>query len=282
VLARLARETRAVMAKHGVKLEEVCGIGISCGGPLSSREGLVLSPPNLPGWDRIPIVKYFQDELHLPAYLQNDANACAVAEHKWGAGRGYRNVVFLTFGTGMGAGLILDGRLYAGTNDLGGEVGHMRLANHGPVGFGKAGSFEGWCSGGGIARLAQARLQEAWAAGKTSALCANTAGLEQVTAQAVFEAADAGDALAKGVVETSAQYLGRGLSLLIDVLNPEVIVIGSIFARRQRQLWPECSRIIAEEAIPLAAQVCQVVPAQLGEAIGDYASLAIANGTGDV
>lgn len=278
VLGRLEKETRAVLARHAVKPEEFCGIGISCGGPLDSRAGLVLSPPNLPGWDRIPIVKHFSERLGLPTYLQNDANACAVAEHRWGAGRGTRNMVFLTFGTGMGAGLILDGRLYAGTNDLGGEVGHLRLADDGPVGFGKAGSFEGFCSGGGMARLAQARLREAWARGESSALCGGIAELDAVTARGVFDAAAQGDKLAQGVVTTTAQYLGRGLAILIDVLNPEAIVIGSIFTRQQAVLWPEAARMIAAEAIPLAAAVCKVVPAELGEAIGDYASLAIADG----
>ena len=112
-------------------------IGISCGGPLDSKKGLIQSPPNLPGWDNIPIVQMFKDIFNVPVYLQNDANACALAEWKFGAGKGTDNMVFLTFGTGMGAGLVLNGRLYTGTNDLAGEVGHVRLAEDGPEGFGK-------------------------------------------------------------------------------------------------------------------------------------------------
>ena len=130
-------------------------IGISCGGPLDSRKGIIYSPPNLPGWDEVPITEIFSGEFGVTTALQNDANACALAEWLMGAGRGTSNMVFLTFGTGMGGGLILNGRLYPGTNDLGGEVGHIRLAEDGPVGFGKAGSFEGYCSGGGIAQLAK-------------------------------------------------------------------------------------------------------------------------------
>ena len=123
--------------------------GVSCGGPLSSARGVIMSPPNLPGWDDVHIVEWLQNRLSVPAFLQNDANACALAEWQFGAGRGCKNMVFLTFGTGMGAGLILDGRLYAGTNDMAGEAGHMRLAPDGPEGYGKRGSFEGFCSGGG-------------------------------------------------------------------------------------------------------------------------------------
>ena len=118
-------------------------IGISCGGPLDSKKGMIYSPPNLPGWDKCLLQRYLQMKFGVETALQNDANACALAEWLMGAGRGTSNMVFLTFGTGMGGGLILNGRLYSGTNDLGGEVGHIRLAKDGPVGFGKAGSFEG-------------------------------------------------------------------------------------------------------------------------------------------
>lgn len=130
-------------------------IGISCGGPLDSKRGVIMSPPNLPGWDNIEIVKMLEERFKMPVSIQNDANACALAEWKYGAGRGTENMIFLTFGTGLGAGLILDGRLYAGTNDMAGEVGHIRISDYGPVGYGKAGSFEGFCSGGGIAEIGE-------------------------------------------------------------------------------------------------------------------------------
>ncbi|HIV27055.1 MAG TPA: ROK family protein, partial [Candidatus Ornithocaccomicrobium faecavium] len=106
--------------------EAPAAIGVSCGGPLDSRNGRILSPPNLPGWDDVPIVEWLKSRVGAPAFLQNDANACALAEWRFGAGKGCENMVFLTFGTGFGAGLILDGRLYSGTNDMAGEVGHVR------------------------------------------------------------------------------------------------------------------------------------------------------------
>src|ERR1017187_1113588 len=143
---------RTLLADHGWEPE---AIGISCGGPLDSRRGVVLGPPNLPGWDNVPITKRLSTAFGIPTHLQNDANACALAEWRWGAGRGAKSLVFLTFGTGMGAGLVFDGRLYSGACDLAGEVGHIRLAEHGPEGYGKHGSFEGFCSGGGIVRLAR-------------------------------------------------------------------------------------------------------------------------------
>jgi glucokinase len=212
--ATLQRFTEELSAMLRAQEKPLAGIGISCGGPLNSRQGVVVSPPNLPGWVNIPVVAYFQERFSVPTALQNDANAGALAEWLWGAGRGYDNIIFLTFGTGMGAGLILDGRLYSGTNDLAGEVGHIRLAEDGPVGFGKAGSFEGFCSGGGIARLAAARAAALIEAGTPPAYCPTMADLPNVTAKSVAEAANAGDPAALEIYDVVARRLGQGLSIL--------------------------------------------------------------------
>jgi len=235
-----------------------------------------MSPPNLPGWDNIPIVKILEERFGIRAALQNDANACALAEWKFGAGAGTRNMVFLTFGTGLGAGLVIDGHLFAGTNDNAGEVGHLRLADYGPVGYGKAGSFEGFCSGSGIAQLAQTAVREKMQMGGRPVLLPKSGVVEEITAKDVSDAANKGDALALDVMRTSGEQLGRGLSMLIDILNPEVIVIGSIYARAENLLAPHCQRIIEREALPLARKVCRVVPAALGEEIGDMAALSVA------
>jgi glucokinase len=251
-------------------------IGISCGGPLDSRRGIINSPPNLPGWDSVPIVEIFSKKYGVPAAIQNDANACALAEWLMGAGKGTHNMVFLTFGTGMGAGLILNGRLYAGTNDLGGEVGHIRLANDGPVGFGKAGSFEGFCSGGGIAQLAGKVVSEKLKSGEAVGFCSNLQDAYNLTAKDVARAATNGDPTASEIIRISGEYLGRGLAVLIDVLNPECIVIGSIYARNEVLFKPHIDRILKEEAIPAALDVCRIKPAELGDSIGDYAALCVA------
>jgi len=256
--------------------ENLKRIGISCGGPLDSKKGMIYSPPNLPGWDNVPIVEIFSKKYGVPAAVQNDANACALAEWLMGAGKGTNNMIFLTFGTGMGSGLILNGRLYAGTNDLGGEVGHIRLAKNGPVGFGKAGSFEGFCSGGGIAQLAETIVSEKLESGEKIAFCPDTDSAKKLTAKTVAEAAVAGDKTALEIIKVSAEYLGRGLAVLIDILNPECIVIGSIYSRNEMLFKPHVDRILAEEAIPSAVEVCQIKPALLGESIGDFAALCVA------
>ena len=274
-VARIVLEAREMCLRHGLNAENTNGVGISCGGPLDSRTGVVMSPPNLPGWDNVPIVQMVQEATGIRTALQNDANACALAEWKYGAGRGTRNMIFLTFGTGMGAGLVLDGKLYAGTNDNAGEVGHMRLSDFGPVGYGKAGSFEGFCSGGGIAQLAASAVKERLMMGGKVSWCPD-GDLQAITAKTVAEAAAAGDSLALGVYRTSAEYLGRTLSVLIDIINPEVIAIGSIFARAEDLIRPFMQAAIDREALPAAAAVCKVKPAELGERIGDVASLSIA------
>ncbi|GAB1483219.1 hypothetical protein MASR2M78_20350 [Treponema sp.] len=152
VIARIVDEIRLLLSGAGLVAKEIIALGISCGGPLDSKAGLILSPPNLPTWDRIPIVERLESATGIRAHLENDANACALAEWYQGAGRGFDNVIFLTFGTGLGAGLILNGTLYRGACDLAGEVGHIRWRESGPLGYGKEGSWEGFCSGGGISR----------------------------------------------------------------------------------------------------------------------------------
>lgn len=281
MIEKLFVAAEQLLAKHKLTNAGLQGIGISCGGPLSSKKGLILSPPNLPGWDNIPMVKMTTERFGRNALLQNDANACAVAEWKYGAGKGFENVIFLTFGTGMGAGLILSGKLYSGTSDFAGEVGHLRLSDMGPVGFGKAGSFEGWCSGGGIAQLAQIKVRERLQVGEQVSFCNSLDDLGKLTAKVVAEAAHQGDALAVDIYNTCAEYLGRGLSLLIDILNPEVIIMGSIYGRAKSLLDERMMQVIHREAYIGAHEVCRIVPAGLGESIGDMAALSLAVMSGE-
>ena len=274
-IANIVRAVDDVMRKNGLTAGNTAAIGVSCGGPLDSRTGVVMSPPNLPGWDNIPIVKLLGDRFGIRTGIHNDANACALAEWKFGAGIGARNMAFLTFGTGLGAGLILDGKLYAGTNDNAGELGHIRLSDFGPVGYGKCGSFEGFASGGGIAQLARFKVSEKHQMGQRVSWCA-PGQLDEITARDVADAAAAGDELALEIYRISATYLGRGLAIVIDLINPEVIVIGGIYTRNREMMEPFVLREIEREALSHARRVCSIRPAALGEQIGDYAALSVA------
>ena len=252
-----------VSGLQGFRVER---IGISCGGPLDSRRGVIMSPPNLPGWDDVPVVKFFADRFKVPVHLQNDANACAWAEWKFGAGRGTRNMVFMTFGTGLGAGIVIDGKLYSGTNDNAGEIGHIRLAPTGPVGYNKPGSAEGFCSGAGMTKLAFIRAKEQ-----------GVELPEDFNTKELFRRIDEGDDFCLSVFRESAAHLGMILSYVIDILNPEVIVLGGVFMRQQERFLKEIRPILEREALPFANGVCRITGAGLSENIGDYAALAVAN-----
>ena len=274
MLARLRKDCRACVV---LSPEKPKAVGISCGSPMDSKRGRILSPPNLIGWDDVPITDYMKENLGIPAYLCNDANACALAEWRMGAGQGTENMLFLTFGTGLGAGLILGGRLYEGTTDSAGECGHIRLSRFGPVGYGKTGSFEGFCSGGGIAQLAQSMVRDELQQGRKPDLCPTLEKIPELTAEKVAQFANQGDPLAIRIYEEAGTMLGEGLSILIDLLNPQRIVIGSIFTRARNLLWPAAEKVICREALPLARQACQVVSAGLTESVGDIAALTVAS-----
>ena len=251
-------------------------IGISCGGPLDSKRGIILSPPNLRGWDNVEIVSYLKQRYGGRVSLQNDANACAIAEWKYGAGKGCQNMAFLTFGTGLGAGLILDGRLYTGSSDMAGEVGHIRLSEFGPVGYGKKGSFEGFCSGNGIAQIGRALAMEKLQQGLAVSYCPQETDLPSVNAKLIAECAESGHDDAKEVYRLCAEKLGLGLSILIDILNPDAIVIGSVYLRAESLLRDTVMQIIERETLPHAGKICKILPAGLGENLGDYAALSVA------
>ena len=267
---RLLEAAEALIRESDAPVE---AIGVSCGGPLNSRTGVVQSPPNLPGWDEVPIVKILEDAFGIPAFLQNDANACALVEWKYGAGRGCENMVFLTMGTGMGAGIIADGRLLRGARDMAGEVGHLRLEKDGPVGYGKAGSFEGFTSGGGIARLAAGLRREWMKEGRSIRWKESDA---ELSTRALGDYAKAGDLDAIRVFEIAGAYLGEGIAMIADVLNPERIVIGGVYMRCEKLLEASMWRAIRREALPMCWEEMDVLPAETGEQIGDFAAAMVA------
>jgi glucokinase len=242
--------------------DEVKAISVSIGGPLDILKGVIKSPPNLPGWDEIPLKRLLSEQFALPVYVEHDGNAGALAEFRFGAGKGFRNIIFLTMGTGFGAGLIFDGKLYRGTTDTAGEIGHIRVAEEGPLCYGKSGSLEGYCSGTGMAKLAHMMFPSEWA--------------ESASVLDIYAAHRSGSREARQVFERAAYYLGRGFAMLADLLNPERIILGGLGMRIGDAFLPAAERIFRLEALPQAKESCAIVPAQLGESLGDIAALCAA------
>lgn len=267
-----------VIRSFGFQKSSIMCIGVSCGGPLDQAAGVIQAPPNLATWIDIPITSVLQQEFGIACKLENDANAGAVAEHRFGAGQGTRHMVFLTMGTGLGAGIITDGRLLSGASGQAGEIGHVRLSPRGPVGYGKAGSVEGWASGGGMAQVASLEVESATRGGQTTALSVKIREKGVLTARDVAEAAKEGDELAMKIIESTGSRLGEALAILVDLFNPERIVIGGLAMRLGESLLVPARLVMNREALHASAEICQVVPAALGEQIGDVAAICVAMG----
>ena len=277
-IEQIKQGIRELLSKHLSAGVELGAIGVSCGSPLDPIRGVIQAPPNLSTWIDVPITSILEQEFGVKCELENDANAGAVAEHRFGAGQGCRHMIFITMGTGFGAGIIADGRLYRGANDMAGEIGHVRLTRTGPIGYHKAGSAEGWASGGGMAQVAAQVVAAARRRREQTVLSDVAKRGRAITARDVGLAAQRGDAVALRIVRSTGHRLGEALAILVDLFNPERIVIGGLAMRLGDLLLEPALRVIRREALPISAETCRIVPAALGERIGDIAALSIAMG----
>lgn len=260
VVARLFALGHEAVAEAG--LGPVGAVGIACGGPLDAPSGLLQSPPHLPGWDDIPIGPLASAEFGVPFALENDATAAAVAEHRYGAGRGLRSLVYLTVSTGVGGGVILDGRLHRGAAGNGGELGHITVRRGGrPCSCGRRGCIEAYASGTSIAE----RAREALAApGAPASVLADGSA---PTAADVSAAAAAGDPLALAVWDETTDLLGSAVTDLVNVLEPELVVLGGGVTRSGALLLDPVRATVAREAMPPAARAATVTLAALGDVV---------------
>jgi len=238
----------------------IAGVGVSIGGPLNPLTGVILSPPHLPHWDRVPLVAELQRRLALPVVAEHDAAACLLAEWLWGGARGTTHAVYVTCGTGCGAGILVGGRILRGPDGQTPEVGHIRLAPDGPLMFGKAGCTESFCSGEGIARLAAWMFPERFDA--------------PVPTRRLAELAAGGDADARAVLVESARRTGQLIALLADTFSPQVVLLGSL-ARYFGPWWvEEVASAFVAEALPANSAQTRIAPAELGEDLQDLSAIA--------
>ncbi len=270
---RVIAAAQAELTKLGLKSSDLAGIGIASPGPLDLAKGCVTGSPNLPGWDGHPIAGEIGAAFGLRVRIDNDANAAAVGEHRFGAGKGKREMVYVTLSTGIGGGAIVNNRLMRGANGNAAELGHLTLDIKGPrCPCGGNGCFEVMASGTAIGRFARAALMS----GRASSLTAAAGSVDAVNARHIFAAAQAGDALAQELVAQEIEYLGRGFAVIINTFNPERIVVGGgVASAGEWLLAPVRARALAL-AFPRLAAACDIVPAALAGDVGVVGAAACA------
>jgi glucokinase len=267
IMEKAAREVLRHVDEAGARL---LAVGVGCGGPLDRERGLILSPPNLPGWDEFPLVELIEKRLGVPALLENDANAAALGESRFGAGRGLGDVVYITISTGIGGGIIIGGKLLHGVGDGAGEVGHITVLPGGPnCGCGERGCLEAICSGTSIARRARERLS----AGAASMLREMAASIDQVTARMVAEAARDGDALAAEIWDETVYYLAVGIGNIVNILAPEAVILGGGVSTSGEQLLEPLRRQVRGRVKMLPPEKINILQAALGGDSAIYGAL---------
>jgi glucokinase len=272
-VARLIADARQLLDRHGLAVDRIAGAGIACGGPLDRQCGVIGSVPNLPGWDGVPIVEMIEDGLGIRAALENDADCCALAELFFGAGRGKKNVVAFTWGTGIGAGIIADGKLYSGSTGLAGEIGHIAYLTNGRLcQCGKPGCIEAYSSGSSVARIIRERIES----GESSLL----SGMDQFDTRDVCEAARKHDELAIDVLNDAARAMGRAVSIAAQALNPEVITLGTLAVHAADLLMPELMRVVESEVWTQIRKGLTITPSPLGDRVQDLAAISAYLGKG--
>lgn len=262
----------ATRAETGATREQFLGVGIGAPGPLDRESGIVLTTPNL-GWTNFPLRDRISAAVRLPAALDNDANCATLGEWWIGAARGTRHAIGLTIGTGIGGGLVLDGRLYHGASGIAGEVGHTSIdANGRRCKCGSYGCLEAYASGEAIATRAREAIE-----GETGALMAALVDndVSRITAQTVYDAAEQGDAAARNVVRDTAHFLGTGIANLLNIFNPEVLVIAGGVTQAGDALFEPLRVEVRRRAFKPAVEACRIVPGQLPGTAGVAGAIAM-------
>lgn len=256
-----------LMKETNTTAKDIEGIGFDFPGQVDYKTGVVKLAPNIPGWVNVPIAKMIEDEFHIPTRIDNDVRCAALGELKFGAGKGCENFICITVGTGIGSGLVINGKLVRGASNAAGEIGHIKLQmNDGPIcGCGDTGCMEAFASGPCIVAMAQDYIK-----GGKSTKFREMAAAEgsEITPYMVAKAAEAGDPVAKRIFEIVGEYIGIGLTSVINLLNPEKVIIGGGVAEAGDLLLEPIRKTIKERAMVVAGEAVEIVPAQLGNSAG--------------
>ena len=273
VIEAMVLATTAAAGEAGIALKDLVAVGVSAPGPIDTAEGIVTDPPNLPGWHDVPLARLFSKEVGVPAVLENDANCGAVGEHQFGAGRGFRHMIYVTISTGIGGGIIIDNELYAGASGAAGELGHIIVASEGPqCGAGHAGCLEAFAAGSGIARQAR-ELIDAGGLPRTARIAEHNPPL---SAESVSLAAQAGEAEAAAIIASAGRYFGLGLATMINAFNPEAIVLGGGLTHMGDDYLGPALEVAKQRSFEQSFQDVRIVEWELGERGTALGALAVA------
>lgn len=274
VIQSILDSTHRVLKKASVAISEICAIGVGAAGISNPEIGILFTSPNLPGLRNVPLRDIMQERLGKKTFLINDANAAALGEFYFGAARGVRNFIYITLSTGIGGGIVIDGKIYTGAIGAAGEVGHMTIDDNGPIcNCGNRGCWETLASGTALAREAKHRIKEGI---RTSILKYADDDIEKVTAQVVHNAAKQGDSLAKELIAQTGYYVGVGLVNLINILSPELIVIGGGLSNIGDMLLKPAFKTARERAYKEVFQAVRFASAELGRNSGVLGAAAFA------
>lgn len=256
-----------LMKETNTTPSDIEGIGFDFPGQVDCKTGVVKLAPNIPGWVNVPIAQMIEDEFHIPTRIDNDVRCAALGELKFGAGRGCENFICITVGTGIGSGIVINGKVVRGATNAAGELGHIKLQmNDGPIcGCGDTGCLEAFASGPAIVAMAQEYIK-----GGKSTKFREMAAVEggEITPYMVAKAAEEGDPVAKRIFEIVGEYIGIGLTSVINLLNPERVIIGGGVAESGELLLGPIRKTIKERAMVVAGNAVEIVPAQLGNSAG--------------
>lgn len=264
VIERILESIGFVLEKSGIGLKDIRGIGVGSPGPIDAERGIVVKSANLPGWNNVPVVERIKERFPTQVRINNDANAAALGEYKFGSGRGTRNFVYVTVSTGIGGGAIIDGKLYNGANLNAAEIGHTIINFDGPrCNCGSFGCFEAYASGTAIARIACEEIQ-----GGKNTLISSIAGEKPVKAEDVFEAGRKGDELALQIIDREGFYLGIGIANILGFYNPERIAFGGGVSSQLDMFYDKMIETAKSRSLGPSFDACSIVRSELGGDIG--------------
>lgn len=266
VIKAIMESAHRALAEANVLPSDLTSVGIGAPGLSNPKSGVLYTSPNLPGWEDVPLKDIIEKEIGKKTYLINDANAAALGELHYGAGRGSRDFIYLTVSTGIGGGIVINGQIYAGSNGTAGELGHMVIDDNGPLcNCGNKGCWEMLASGTALAMEARRIIETG---GASSILKLTGGDPQKINAEAIHQAAQAGDVLAKKLIVRTAYYLGVGISNLINIFNPEVIVIGGGLSNIGDMLLKPAYEEAGRRAFKQAYRVTRFATAELGRNSG--------------